>query len=221
MQVVHPVSNGSDLEAFGSGYQRTEVRRVAEALTRPERLYSRSEVLARPSPVPPKAGVYGWYFDEAPPGVITSRSVSSHGCHLLYVGISPKRPPMNGRPPSSQTLRSRISYHYRGNAEGSTLRLTLGSLLSERLGIQLRRVGSGSRYTFSSGEELLSAWMAGHAFVTWVPTDAPWLAEDHLIATLDLPLNLDQNARHPFQPSLKARRAQMRREAQRLPVLPR
>ena len=111
-----------------------------EALLHPDRLTSGGEVLARPSPVPAAAGVYAWYFDQVPPGVPV------RGCHsmsdggLLYVGISPKAPPRAGGTPSRQTLRTRIRYHYRGNAAGFTLRLTLGSLLAERLGIQLRRV---------------------------------------------------------------------------------
>ena len=48
-------------------------------------------------------------------------------------------------------MRERIRYHYQGNAEGSTLRLTLGCLLSEELDIELRRVGSGKRMTFAEG----------------------------------------------------------------------
>jgi len=71
---------------------------------------------------------------------------------LLYKGISPKRPPANGRSPTSQALRDRIKYHYSGNAAGSTLRKTLGVLISEELGIELRRVGSGKRITFGQGE---------------------------------------------------------------------
>jgi hypothetical protein len=58
---------------------------------------------------------------------------------------------------SQQTLRQRIRYHYTGNAAGSTLPLTLGCLLAERLGIQLRRMGSGRRLTFAAGEGKLSA----------------------------------------------------------------
>jgi len=46
-------------------------------------------------------------------------------------------------------MRERIPYHYKGNAEGSTLRLTLGCPLSEELDIELRRVGSGKRVTFA------------------------------------------------------------------------
>ncbi|WP_199521522.1 hypothetical protein [Jiangella anatolica] len=46
--------------------------------------------------MPRQAGVYAWYFDEAPPGVPVE------GCHalaseaLLYVGISPSRPESKG-----------------------------------------------------------------------------------------------------------------------------
>ena len=86
---------------------------------------------------------------------------------LLYVGISPKAPPANGRAPNRQNLRTRLRYHMRGNAEGSTLRLTLGCLLAEDLGLCSRRVGSGKRLTFCDGEKRLSEWLAENAFVTW------------------------------------------------------
>jgi len=123
--------------------------------------------------VPARPGLYGWYFKQLPHPVDTSRYVTRDGLALLYVGIAPKAPPRNGRAPSRQTLRSRIRYHYRGNAAGSTLRLTLGCLLAERLGLQLRRVGSGKRLTFADGEQRLSDWMADNALVTWVQTDQP------------------------------------------------
>ncbi|WP_368418925.1 GIY-YIG nuclease family protein, partial [Rhodovarius sp.] len=60
--------------------------------------------------------------------------LSVNGHTLLYVGISPKNES------SSQNLRKRITYHYRGNAEGSTLRLTLGVLLAQQSDFPLRRV---------------------------------------------------------------------------------
>lgn len=77
---------------------------VLTRLLTPARLYTRDEVLDRPSPVPKVAGVYAWYFDELPPGADAS------GCHatphgvLLYVGIAPKEPPRKGTAPSTQTL---------------------------------------------------------------------------------------------------------------------
>lgn len=139
---------------------------------------------------------------------------------MLYVGISPRKPPANGRPPSSQTLRSRIRYHFRGNAEGSTLRLTLGSLLAEPLGLQLRRVGSGRRRTFSEGEAVLSAWMGQHARVSWVTTGEPWVLESRLIGQMQLPLNLDQNRQGAFHDDVKSARARQAARARALPVLP-
>jgi hypothetical protein len=117
-----------------------------------------------------------------------------------------------------ETLRSRIRYHFRGNAEGSTLRLTLGCLLEPTLGTRLRRVGSGRRHTFADREAALSAWMASHAAVTWRATPKPWVAEAHLISTLTLPLNLDQNTHHPFAEKLLALRSAARRRADALPV---
>lgn len=176
-------------------------------------------VLERPSPVPKVPGIYGWYFDELPPGV------DARGCHtipegvLLYVGIAPKEPPRNGTRPSTQTLWHRIRYHYRGNAEGSTLRLTLGCHLASALGIALRRVGSGTRLTFTQdGERQINEWMSRHARVTWVQTGSPWLPEAQAIEQLSLPLNLQGNSHHPYYPALKALRAEHKATARTLPI---
>ncbi len=118
-------------------------------------------------------------------------------------------------------MRTRVRYHYRGNAEGSTLRLTLGVLLADRLGLALRRVGSGTRRTFSAGEQELPAWMADHARVNIVEHPTPWTLEEELIGSLDLPLNLDQNSHHGFHAELSARRRAAKAAAAALPVLPR
>ncbi len=56
---------------------------TVELLQRPERLWSRAEVLTRPTPVPPVAGVYGWHFATAPDTALGSN-------RLLYVGIAPR-----------------------------------------------------------------------------------------------------------------------------------
>ena len=132
---------------------------LAEYLT--ARPLTCDEVLSRPCPVPRSPGVYGWWFRTVPADIDVSHCAHREGLTLLYTGISPKRPPVNGKPPSSRNLRQRITYHYNGNAEGSTLRKTLGVLLADELGIELRRVGSGTRRTFGQrGESLLSNWMA-------------------------------------------------------------
>jgi hypothetical protein len=180
-----------------------------ESFRHPRRLYSRSEVLTHPSPVPDRPGVYGWYFRTIPDAVDASRCNEINGLRLLYVGIAPRR-----AIGSRASLRSRLRSHYRGNAEGSTLRLTIGCLL----GLELRRVGSGTVMTFGPAEVDLSNWMADNAFVTWVEDSKPWLLESTLISGLDLPLNLDQNTQHSFHPSLSQLRREARRRALTLPV---
>ena len=89
-----------------------------------------------------------------------------------------------------------------------------------RAGIQLRRVGSGTRKTFVAGEQALSAWMADNAFVSWVIRERPWELEDELIAAVDLPLNLEGNSRNPFHPILTQTRAQCVAQANALAVVP-
>jgi hypothetical protein len=167
-----------------------------QRLLQPEHLYTASEVLRRPGPVPTSSGVYAWYFDAPLPLIDVTACHRIDGRVLLYVGISPKAPSLKGLPPSRSTLKTRIRTHYRGNAEGSTLRRTLGCLLGSQFAIQLRRVGSGRRYTFTNpGEQALDCWIDRHAFVTWVEAEAPWEIEKKLLSSgLRLPLNVDGNS---------------------------
>ena len=161
---------------------------------------------------PPRApGVYGWYFRTAPPAVPCQGCVTRDGFTLLYVGISP------GRSVSAENLRSRIRYHFGGNAEGSTLRLTLGCLLEPVLPTVLRRVGSGKRLTFGSAEGRLTERIAENARVCWLVTEKPRQLESVLIGTLVLPLNLDQN-KHGFCATLRRIRQDARSRARALPV---
>jgi hypothetical protein len=159
------------------------------------------------------AGTYAWYFKQRPITIDTTACVTWSELTLLYVGISPKAPPTSGMGASRQNLRRRLRQHYALNAYGSTLRLTLGCLLAEQLGIQLRRVGSGTRLTFADGEARLSHWMAENAFVCWVVHERPWELKDALLTALDLPLNLQGNQRHPFYRYLRSARAAARDQA--------
>ena len=86
---------------------------VTEAITRPLRLWTRDEVLSSPSPVPLIAGVYGWFFRDLPYPIDVRSCVVAHGSTLLYVGIAPRQ----SSPPGGQTLRKRLSTHYRGSGE--------------------------------------------------------------------------------------------------------
>jgi hypothetical protein len=197
--------------------EHTDLVTSCDDLLRPEYLWSREEVLSRPSPVPRSPGVYAWYFRGL--DSVSMSGLSAHGYRLLYIGISPSAPPTNGKPPSSQSLQNRIRYHFCGNAEGSTLRLTLGCILADALGIELRRVGSGKRMTFSTGEARLSEWMNQNARVAWHLCEQPWKLEEQLIAGVDLPLNLDQNRRHGFHPELSQVRREAKARARELPIL--
>jgi hypothetical protein len=107
--------------------------------------FTRDEVFSRPCRVPADPGVYGWWFWNPPTAIDVSHCTEKDGLLLLYVGISPQRLSTDGKSPSGQNLRRRINCHYRADAEGSTLRKTLGILLADELGIELRRVGSGTR----------------------------------------------------------------------------
>ena len=78
-------------------YHQTPMSHLIAALLRPSHLFTRQEVLSKPSPVPPRPGVYVWYFREVPPGVPVEGCRRHHGLPLLYVGISPRKPPTNGK----------------------------------------------------------------------------------------------------------------------------
>mgnify|MGYP002713168312 CR=1 FL=1 len=183
-----------------------------ELLT-PSKLWSRSEILnQKPCPIPSESGVYAWYFKQIPTVIPTQDCHYHNNFTLLYVGIAPSRPT------SSNTLRKRITQHYRSNAFGSTLRLSLGCLLADELGIELRRVGSGNRQTFGPGENTLSSWMEQNAFITWTQHPEPWVLEDELIQQLSLPLNLRDNENHPFHPQLTTIRSQAKTRAKELPI---
>lgn len=188
-------------------------------LTNPTRLYSRSEILSNPSPVPKIWGVYAWFFSQ-PPGVTPTDECLVHDSKmLLYVGISPDK---TGKPNSKSNLFERIRYHYRGNAEGSTLRRTLGILLTEESGYPLRRVGSGRRMTFTNlGEQFLDQWMEDNAFVCWVEHDEPWEIEQTLLKTLSCPLNIQDNGHHAFHGLLRQFRKEANETARRLEIVSR
>lgn len=94
------------------------------ALLKPRHLYSWAELQDDSSRPPSASGIYAWYFDARLPHVPTAGCNSVGRFKLLYIGIAPMRPSKAGKR-SNSTLRRRIRYHFRGNASGSTLRLTL------------------------------------------------------------------------------------------------
>jgi hypothetical protein len=186
---------------------------AADFLVNKAALYTWNDLDSNSGVPPALPGVYAWFFTEPPESVPVSGCIKRDEAPLLYVGISP------GRTPSAQTLRTRIRYHFMGNAEGSTLRLTLGCLLEPKLGTVLRRVGSGRRRTFGPQEAALTCWIRLHARVSWVVYEQPELLERHLISALQLPLNLDQNKNHTFHRDLSEIRRLARKRADATPIL--
>jgi GIY-YIG catalytic domain-containing protein len=191
---------------------------VLQQLTRPSRLWSRAEVLIRPSPAPAEPGIYAWYFRELPGCVDAADCVRNGDSTLLYIGISPAAPPKNGKAPSRRTLRSRIRSHFKADASRSTLRMTLGCLLARQLGIELR-VGRGDRINFVAGERAIDAWMDRCALVCWAECAEPWKVEEEAISSISLPLNLDQNSHHRFYAKLSRIRSEARQRAKHLTQL--
>lgn len=182
-------------------------------LTSPLNLYSRREVLSKTCPIPNERGLYAWFFKEVPPNVPSDTSIEINGKVLLYAGISPKNEI------SKQNLRKRIKTHFRGNAEGSTLRLTLGVLLEPLSGFPLRRVGSGTRMTLThEGEQWLDEWMRTNAFVCWMEHEFPWQIENELLKTISLPLNIMDNDHHPFAKHLSKLRSIAKQTAREMPI---
>ena len=190
--------------------------RVRRDLQEPDTLHSLRDIQRNPDLLPDRGGIYAWYFDR------DLRGVPKRGCHgitrrkLLYVGISPSRANSSG------TLRSRVRYHFTGNASGSTLRTTLACLKETCLGEGLRRYGPRGTIRLSrAGETKLTDWMTTHARVCWTVHPRPWELEKALIHSVFLPLNLQHNESHPFHPELTRIRRKAIERARRRPVLQR
>ena len=189
---------------------------MKKIFSNPYHLHSIHEIRSNPSIVPKSNGVYAWFFKQAPPCVPYFDCITHDGLKLLYIGISPDK---KAKPNSTQSLKHRIHYHCTGNAEGSTLRRTLGVLLTLESGFPLRRVGSGKRMTFTKkGEQWLNLWMQDNAFVTWTEHDEPWVLEDELLHVLSLPLNIKGNRHHPFASELTKMRKQAIAKARETPI---
>jgi hypothetical protein len=177
---------------------------------------SRTDIVERRIQLPQAPGVYVWCFRTIPPGVPALNCLSHGEWVMLYVGISPDS---RSKPNSRQGLRSRIRHHLCGNAEGSTLRRTLGILLLEQSGFPLRRVGSGKRITLTHlGEQWLDRWLDENALLLWRAVDQPWHLEEQIIADVSCPLNLRGNEAHPFNKKLKEVRYTAISEARKTPV---
>lgn len=184
------------------------VKRVIGSILEPDQVWSRDDVRERACPVPKEPGIYGWYFRDIPPRVPVRGCERFGRLTLLYVGISPRGPESGG------TLRARIETHYRPRG-ASTLRRDLGVLLEDSLHLQLRSLAR-NKFDYGQTEESISEWMSHNAYVVWAEHPKPWVVEPDIIATVNLPLNIDHNSQHPFSVQLRALRADARKRARSL-----
>ena len=176
---------------------------MINSFSAPHIVYSRANVQDSPKLIPTENGIYFWWIKNLPDVVPLEGCIRLGEYYLVYSGISPDK---KGKPNSKSTLRTRLRTHYFGNAEGSTLRRTLGILLAQQSGFPLRRVGSGNRMTFTHlGEQWLDQWMSENTRISWLLDPEPWVVEGNVLHTVALPLNLKGNE-HIFKSMLSTLR---------------
>jgi len=161
--------------------------------------------------IPHGGGIYAWYFK---PELLSDKlkpewvfPVGEEGFGLCYLGISPDREESCGN------LNRRLWKHLDKTARNSTLRLSLGALLIEELGLQVKSYGK-RRISFGSTEGKLTDWIWKNGQVAWIRHEKPWEVEIALIRHFVPPLNLDDNPDNPFAGILKEKRETLRRGVQ-------
>lgn len=164
-----------------------------EYFEEPDFIRSFDEIQKDPPPYSPE--VYGWYFRKIPPyipykeTVYTRRRIKKW--RLLYIG-------------KGISLRKRIvRFHFNGDADVSTLRLSLGCLYAKQLNLCLyikpSENNDDSYYFGDKGEEKILGWMKKNARVSWIQTNTYGSLEDSVIERYVPPLNI-KGCRNPFKP---------------------
>ena len=165
-------------------------------------------LIEKPKLIPDSTGAYAWYFDTTELKLPKQRYQCVDDFKLLYIGIAGDKK----KPDSKATLRDRIRWqHLRGNAYGSSLRLSLGILLQDVLRLELEPQGSKGFHW--SDESALSEWMAENALVTWIVSDTPWEIEENAVSAYGkvLPLNYEHNESDTFAAKLHEKKKKIRR----------
>jgi hypothetical protein len=190
------------------GFTDTKMEDDIGYFAKPDKLYSLKELKKNNLP-PRSSGIYGWYFDRLPP------FVPPVGCTvvkdkegwffksrwtLLYIG-------------KAKNLKERIVYrHFDGKpyAKGimSTLRLSLGCLLSDKLGLILYYPPE----SFGKRDRKLNKWLTKHVKVAWIVARNIHVLEEKAIGRYILPFNIKDNE-HPFKYPLKHLRRNFKRIA--------
>jgi hypothetical protein len=159
--------------------------------------------------LPDSPGFYAWWHVPGSLPAVPSHPHPSDAIRLdlLYVGIAPNSVT------SKQTVRSRVvGNHLGGNTGSSTFRYSLAALLMDIQKFQPNR--RGAKYVLSNDDNRrLSEWQQAHLRVTWCEHTEPWKVEAGVIATMKPPMNLAENAAHPFSANMSAARRRFREAA--------
>lgn len=149
-----------------------------------------------------RSGLYSWWVDEAGAGDLSNGLGHTLQPDRIYAGQTGATKWPSGKR-GKATLTSRIGgNHLRGQVRGSTFRLTLASVLVDRL--QLDRAIQG--HLDGAQEQRLSAWMCCHLEVAVHPfpeRDVLGDLEYLVLSALDPPLNLDGRPLTPLRATLK------------------
>jgi hypothetical protein len=132
--------------------------------------------------------MYAWWGDDEACAVL-GEEIGAPLSSLLYAGQTGATRKRSGAG-SSSTLAKRVGgQHIRGNARSSTFRLTISTLLLDRLAL----VPAGKGRLDRPSNIRVSAWIADHLMVSIAPfddRDALGDVEKEVLAHLDPPLNL-------------------------------
>ncbi|MCA0350422.1 MAG: hypothetical protein LCH85_00370 [Chloroflexi bacterium] len=180
-------------------------------LLQPTTIMPVATFIDQPDAIPAESGLYGWWFKTLPPQVSGAGCLQVDGWTLLHIGISPS----GHNPTSTRHLRKRLADHVSGKANRSTLRMSLGCLLSEQLNLRLVAHGANNYLTFGEGEQRLSYWLQQHTGVSWMLHAQPWSIKPDILSQYVFPLNIKKND-HPFVATLKRLREQARLQARKI-----
>jgi hypothetical protein len=176
----------------------------------PDNLHACRDIFQGKVTIPHSGGIYAWYFK---PGLLSWElkpewvfSVGEEGLGLCYLGISPDREESSGN------LNRRLWKHLKRTARNSTLRLSLGALLIDELGLQVKSHGK-RKISFGNTEGKLTDWILRNGHVAWFRHEQPWEVEINLIHRFIPPLNLDDNPKNPFAEILEEKRAELKSQA--------
>lgn len=159
-------------------------------------------------------GFYAWWCQSAavPGDALAPTHPAGLGYSLLYLGIAPNSVR------SKRNLRSRLRQHTGANLGGSTFRLSLAALLSEREG--WTPIWTDRPCLEQSDLDALLAWQRTNLRARWCKVAEPWRPglESEVIRLMTPPLNRDHNEAHPFYGTIGDARSALREAARSRPA---